>query len=145
MDATALRQVMEELIPFNRVLGIRVVEIDRGHVRMEIAFREELIGDPVRRAVHGGVISALADTAGGCAVWSALDEPTARVSTIDIRIDYLRPGRPETLVAEGNVVRAGRRVGVADIRLFHPSAPAESIATGKGVYNVVIPKSAPRA
>jgi uncharacterized protein (TIGR00369 family) len=141
MDATALRQVMEELIPFNRVLGVRVVEIDRGHVRMEIAFREELIGDPVRRAVHGGVISALADTAGGCAVWSALDEPTARVSTIDIRIDYLRPGRPETLVAEGNVVRAGRRVGVADIRLFHPSAPAESIATGKGVYNVVIPKT----
>ena len=131
MDATALRQVMEELIPFNRVLGVRVVEIDR----------EELIGDPVRRAVHGGVISALADTAGGCAVWSALDEPTARVSTIDIRIDYLRPGRPETLVAEGNVVRAGRRVGVADIRLFHPSAPAESIATGKGVYNVVIPKT----
>jgi uncharacterized protein (TIGR00369 family) len=122
------------------VLGIRVVEIDKGHVRMEIAFREELIGDPVRRAVHGGVISALADTAGGCAVWSALDEETARVSTIDIRIDYLRPGRPETLVAEANVVRAGRRVGVADIRLFHPSAPAESIATGKGVYNVVIPK-----
>jgi uncharacterized protein (TIGR00369 family) len=140
MDATALRQVMEELIPFNRVLGIRVAEIDKGHVRMEIAFREELIGDPVRRAVHGGVISALADTAGGCAVWSALDEETARVSTIDIRIDYLRPGRPETLVAEANVVRAGRRVGVADIRLFHPSAPADSIATGKGVYNVVIPK-----
>ena len=125
MDATALRQVMEELIPFNRVLGIRVAEIDKGHVRMEIAFREELIGDPVRRAVHGGVISALADTAGGCAVWSALDEETARVSTIDIRIDYLRPGRPETLVAEANVVRAGRRVGVADIRLFHPSAPAK--------------------
>jgi len=140
MDAVALRQVMEELIPFNRVLGIRVVEIDKGHVRMEIAFREELIGDPVRRAVHGGVISALADTAGGCAVWSALEEPTARVSTIDIRIDYLRPGRSETLVAEANVVRAGRRVGVVDIRLFHPSAPAESIATGKGVYNVVIPK-----
>ena len=140
MDAVALRQVMEELIPFNRVLGIRVVEIDKGHVRMEIAFREELIGDPVRRAVHGGVISALADTAGGCAVWSALDEETARVSTIDIRIDYLRPGRSETLVAEANVVRAGRRVGVVDIRLFHPSAPAESIATGKGVYNVVIPK-----
>jgi len=140
MDAVALRQVMEELIPFNRVLGIRVVEIDTGHVRMEIPFREELIGDPVRRAVHGGVISALADTAGGCAVWSALEEPTARVSTIDIRIDYLRPGRSETLVAEANVVRAGRRVGVVDIRLFHPSAPAESIATGKGVYNVVIPK-----
>jgi hypothetical protein len=30
----------------------------------------------------------------------------------------------------------GNRVGVADIRLFHPSAPDETVATGKGVYNI---------
>jgi uncharacterized protein (TIGR00369 family) len=142
VDPDALRQVMEELIPFNRVLGVKVIEIDRGHVRMEIPFREELIGDPLRRAMHGGVISALADTAGGCAVWSSLEEPRARVSTIDMRIDYLRPGRNETLVAEATVVRVGRRVGVTDMRVFHPSAPLDSIATGKGVYNVVVPKNA---
>jgi uncharacterized protein (TIGR00369 family) len=142
MDPAVLRQVMEELIPFNKHIGVRAVEIDNGHVRLEVPFREELIGDPMRRALHGGLISMLADTAGGGAVWSSIDEPRARVSTIDIRIDYLRPGRPETLVAEANVVRTGRRVGVVDIRLFHPSAPGESIATGKGVYNIVIPKSA---
>jgi uncharacterized protein (TIGR00369 family) len=62
------------------------------------------------------------------------------VSTIDIRIDYLRPGRQETLVAEAGVVRLGKRVGVTDMRLFHPSAPNDPIATGKGVYNVVVPK-----
>jgi uncharacterized protein (TIGR00369 family) len=142
MDPTALRQVMEELIPFNKLLGVRAVEIDHGHVRLEVPFREELIGDPLRRAIHGGVISMLADTAGGGAVWSALEDSRARVSTIDMRIDYLRPGRQETLVAEASVVRIGRRVGVVDMRMFHPSAPAESIATGKGVYNVVIPKGA---
>lgn len=142
MDPAALRQVMEELIPFNKVLGVRVVEIDRGHVRLEVPFRPELIGDPLRQAMHGGVISALADTAGGCAVWSGLEEPRARVSTVDMRIDYLRPGRSETLVAEADVVRIGRRIGVTDMRLFHPSAPGDSIATGKGVYNIVIPKNA---
>jgi len=131
---------MEELIPFNRFMGLRVVEIDRGRVRLEVPFRPELIGDPLRQAMHGGVISMLADTAGGAAVWSSLDEPRARVSTIDMRIDYLRPGRQETLVAEASVVRAGRRVGVTDMRLFHPSAPNDTIATGKGVYNIVIPK-----
>jgi uncharacterized protein (TIGR00369 family) len=140
MDAAALKQVMEELIPFNRVLGVRVVAIEPGRAQLEIAFREELIGDPMRRAVHGGVISALADTAGGCAVWSAREEPRARVSTIDMRIDYLRPGRPEALLAEATVVRIGRRVGVCDMRVFHASAPGDAIATGKGVYNVVIPK-----
>jgi uncharacterized protein (TIGR00369 family) len=141
MDHDVLRQVMEELIPFNRVLGVRVVEIDHGHVRLEVPFRPELIGDPMRQALHGGVISALSDAAGGCAVWSAVEEPRSRVSTIDMRIDYLRPGRSETLVAAADVVRIGRRVGVVDMRCFHPSAPAESIATGKGVYNIVIPKS----
>jgi uncharacterized protein (TIGR00369 family) len=141
MTPEVLRQVMEELIPFNRVLGVRVVAIEPGRVELEIPFREELIGDPMRRAVHGGVISALADTAGGCAVWSALDEPHARVSTIDMRIDYLRPGRPETLLAEATVVRIGRRVGVCDMRVYHPGARAESIATGKGVYNVVVPRA----
>ena len=141
MDSGALRQVMEELIPFNKFLGVRAVEIDRGRVRIEIPFRPELIGDPIRQAMHGGVISMLADTAGGAAVWSALDEPRARVSTIDMRIDYLRPGRQETLVAEASLVRLGRRVGVTDMRLFHPSAPLDPIATGKAVYNVVIPRS----
>lgn len=143
MDATALRQVMEELIPFNRVLGLRAVEIDRGRVRLEIPFRPELIGDPLRQAMHGGVMSALADTAGGCAVWSAVDEPRARVSTIDMRIDYLRPGKQETIVCEATVVRIGKRVGVTDMRLFHPSAPIDTIATGKGVYNIVVPRNAP--
>jgi uncharacterized protein (TIGR00369 family) len=133
---------MEELIPFNRYVGVRVVEIDRGRVRIEVPFRPELIGDPLRQAMHGGVISMLADTGGGAAVWSALDEPRARVSTVDMRIDYLRPGRQETLVCEASVVRLGRRIGVTDMRLFHPSAPTESIATGKGVYNVVVPKQA---
>ena len=111
-------------------------------MRIEVPFRAELIGDPIRQAMHGGVISMLADTAGGAAVWSELEEPRARVSTIDMRIDYLRPGRQETLVAEASVVRLGRRVAVTDMRLFHPSAPNESIATGKGVYNIVVPKSA---
>jgi uncharacterized protein (TIGR00369 family) len=140
MDAGALRQVMEELIPFNRYVGVRVIEIDRGRVRLEVPFRPELIGDPLRQAMHGGVISMLADTAGGAAVWSSLDEPRARLSTIDMRVDYLRPGRQETLVAEASVVRLGRRLAVTDVRLFHPSAPNETIATGKAVYNIVVPK-----
>jgi len=128
--------MMETQIPFNKVVGIRVAEVDRGRVRLEIPFREELIGDSVRRAIHGGVLSTLADTAGGAAVWSAVEDPRARVQTIDLRIDYLRPGRAETLVAEATVARVGRRVGVVDVRLFHPSAPLESVATAKGVYNI---------
>jgi len=140
MELSVLRQVMEELIPFNKFLGVRAGKLGRGTVRLELPWRAEFVGDPMRPAIHGGVISTLADTTGGMAVWSALDDPGSRVSTIDLRIDYLRPGRLELLAAEAVVVRVGGRVGVADIRIFHPSAEDETVATGKGVYAIKIAK-----
>lgn len=134
---------MEEVIPFNRYLGVRCVEVRRGYAKLEVPFRDELVGDPLRPALHGGVISALADAAGGAAVWTGIEDERARVSTIDLRIDYLRPARLVTILAEATLVRLGNRVGVADVRLFHPDAEAETVATGKGVYNVTIKKEKP--
>jgi len=142
-DEASLIRLTEEFIPFNKFLGMRVASIKKGFARIEIPFRPELIGDPLRPALHGGVVSTLADTAGGMAVWSGVDDERSRVSTIDLRIDYLRPARLETLVAEATVVRLGNRVGVADVRLFHPGAESDTVATGKGVYNVKIVKPKP--
>jgi uncharacterized protein (TIGR00369 family) len=141
MDLAVLKRITEELIPFNRFLGMQAIRLERGSIRLEIPWRDELVGDPMRPAVHGGVLSALADTAGGLAVWSALENDMGRVSTIDLRVDYLRPGRLERLAAEAVVVRVGGRVGVADIRVFHPSNEGETVATGKGVYSIKLPKA----
>lgn len=140
MSPEMLKQLAEDWIPFNKLLGITALRLERGDILFEIRYREELIGDPVKRAIHGGVMSALADTAGGFAVWSALDDTRTRVSTIDLRIDYLLPGKQEDLHAHATLVRAGKTVGVADVRLFHPSAPAVTIATGKGVYAIRLSK-----
>jgi uncharacterized protein (TIGR00369 family) len=141
MDTRDLRRVMEDFIPFNKFLGLRVTVLERGFVRMEIPFRLELVGDPMRPALHGGVISTLADTAGGCAVWQTVLDERARVSTIDLRVDYLLPAKLEMLVGEARVVRLGNRVGVAEIKVFHGDAPDAIIATGKGVYNISVPAS----
>jgi uncharacterized protein (TIGR00369 family) len=140
MDAETLKQVMESFIPFNVYLGVRVAHLDKKSLRLEVPFRAELVGDPVRPALHGGVLSALADAAGGGAMWLGIEDPRARVSTIDLRIDYLRPARLETVVAEAHVVRLGNRVGVADVRLYNAPSPDVTIATGKGVYNITIAK-----
>lgn len=140
MDFSLLKAVTEQYIPFNRFLGVEATLMERGRARLELPFREELIGDWTRPALHGGVISMLADTAGGMAVWTTLEGPMSRVSTIDLRVDYLRPGKPERLIAEGTVVRVGKSVGVADVRLFHPGSEDETIATGKGVYAIKVMK-----
>jgi uncharacterized protein (TIGR00369 family) len=130
-----VRALMTSQIPFHRVLGIEVLELAPGHARFAVPFRPELIGDPDRPALHGGVLSAVADAAGGCAVWTMVGE-TDRISTIDLRIDYLRPARLETFHATATVLRVGNRVGVATIVLTHPTTPGELVAEAKGVYSI---------
>jgi uncharacterized protein (TIGR00369 family) len=140
VDLSVFPKLIEELIPFNKFLGMKAISVEKGRIRIGLPYREELIGDAMRHALHGGVISTLADVAGGVTIWSALENPAGRVSTIDLRVDYLRPGKPELVVAEGVIARVGRSVGVADIRVFHPSAEDVTIATGKGVYSIKVTK-----
>jgi uncharacterized protein (TIGR00369 family) len=130
-----VRKIMAEVIPFNRELGIEVVELAEGHAVLGLPFRPAFIGDPMRPALHGGVISTLVDTCGGAAVWTAIGMED-RVSTIDLRVDYLLPGPPERILAEADVLRVGNRVGVATIRVYPADRPGEIVAEGKGVYAV---------
>ncbi len=142
LDLETLKQVAEEFIPFNKWLGMKVVEMSRGHVTLSIPWRPEIIGDPTIPALHGGVIGAVADAAGGIAVWTGLDNVLARVSTVDMRVDYLRPGKPETLIAVADVIRSGTRLGWADVRLHHAGRESELVATARAVYAIKIPKHA---
>jgi uncharacterized protein (TIGR00369 family) len=130
-----IRNVLEKMVPFNSFLGIECTKIEPGFCRLELEYRPELIGDPLRKAIHGGVLSTLIDASGGAAVWANLEVVDA-CSTVDLRVDYLRPGKQERIVVEAEVVRAGNRVAAVDMRVFHPSAPDRTIATGKGVYNI---------
>lgn len=133
--ADELAFVFEELIPFNNLLGLRCLGIEAGRVRVELPFRPELVGNPEIPALHGGAISSTLDTTGGLAVWSQAG-PRDRVSTIDLRVDFLRPGRAEPLIAVAKVVRLGNRVGVAELRAFHPGSEDRPVAAGMGVYSV---------
>jgi uncharacterized protein (TIGR00369 family) len=135
MDAAALLHFFEEQIPFNRHLGMKVEQLSADRCRLRLPFREELVGDPFRPALHGGVLSTLADTAGGLAVFTRVAQGKARVSTVDLRVDYYLPGELRDLFADAHVVRLGNRVGVAAIVLHHGD-PAVVVAEGKGVYNV---------
>ncbi len=134
-NAERLAEIFESHIPFNRFLGLRCLEIAGGSVRVELPYRPEHVGNPEIPALHGGVISATLDTTGGLAVWSQAG-PNDRVSTIDLRVDFLRPGRAEPLIAVARVVRVGNRVGVAELRAFHPGAEDRPVAAGMGVYSV---------
>jgi uncharacterized protein (TIGR00369 family) len=135
ISTETFREFFEVGIPFNRFLGIRLGEFREGWARLELPFREEFIGDPLRPALHGGLVSTLLDTCGGLAVFAAAADEI-RVSTIDMRVDFLRPGGAELLIAETRVVRAGNRVAVTDGIAYHAGAKDDPVATCKAVYNI---------
>ena len=128
-----LLRLMEEHVPFNRLLGMRGESVAAGRCVLTLAVREEFIGDPRRPALHGGVVSSLIDTAGGLAAWSALS-PGESVSTVDLRVDYLEPaGLGADLRAAAQLVRKGNRVCHVRIEVTQGDL---LVADGRGVYNI---------
>jgi uncharacterized protein (TIGR00369 family) len=134
-DFERLRVLFEEVIPFNRYLGIRVCKVEDGAARLELPFGAKLVGNPINGVLHGGVISTLLDNCGGLAVWTQIG-PHDLVSTVDLRIDYLRPARSSDLVGFGRVVRLGNRVGVVELRAYNTDRMDDPVAAGTGVYNI---------
>jgi uncharacterized protein (TIGR00369 family) len=139
VDLDQLRDLFERQIPFNAWLGLKVDHISGepdGRICLRAPFRPELVGDFTRPALHGGLMSTLADASGGLALWAQLVDQNVRVSTIDLRVDYLRPGRLEDLLCDARVLRVGNRVGVTSMVLRQGD---EVIADARGVYNVLRP------
>ena len=141
-----MRDFFEERIPFNKVLGLRVESLDMDSFRVKIEMKENLIGNPIKNVLHGGVISSVLDVSGGITVamgilkkfsdrpLEEIGERLLKVGTIDLRVDYLRPGRGKFFLATGSIMRTGKRVAVARMQLHNDEDLL--IAVGTGTYLV---------
>jgi len=139
-------EVYEDRIPFNRLLGVQVKSLDLDQAVLGFEMRDDLVGNYVQEILHGGVISAVLDAAGGMLasvgvlnrmIGSPKDEMAqrlARIGTIDLRIDYLRPGRGKHFRARSNMMRTGRKVAVTRMELHNDQDLL--IAVGTGTYIV---------
>jgi uncharacterized protein (TIGR00369 family) len=128
-----LLKVMEDQVPFNRMLGMQGESASPGACVLVLPVRPDFVGDFRRPALHGGVISSLIDTAGGVAAWSALG-PGESVSTVDLRVDYLEPaGLDGPLRASAALMRKGNRVCHVRVEV---TQSGRLVAEGRGVYNI---------
>ena len=125
MDAKAFFEGM----PFAQHLGVEVTECENGHAEGTLEMREELSWNGNQLMAHGGVTFTLADTVGGAALVSVVDQP---VPTIDMRIDYLSAATGD-LYATADVVRCGDDVGTVDVDVY--AADDDTLlADARGVY-----------
>ena len=108
-DANRIAAALETL-PHNAKLGIRMVELVPGRCTTYIEFRPELVGDPNRGVLHGGVVTTLVDATAGAAVYASIPRDTS-LATLDMRIDYLKPALPDKrLYATAELYRLTRRI-----------------------------------
>jgi uncharacterized protein (TIGR00369 family) len=141
-----LRKLYEQKIPFNKVLGLKIESLNIEDVRVKFEMKDAFIGNYVQGILHGGVISAVLDTTGGLTASLGVLQKMAgrtaeeigksltKIGTIDLRIDYLRPGKGNYFVATGSIMRAGRRVSVTRTELYNDQHVL--IAVGTGTYIV---------
>ncbi|MFM7504980.1 MAG: thioesterase family protein [Rubrivivax sp.] len=145
LDA-ALVELFEQRISFNQTLGLRVLSVRPGDVRARIAMRPDLVGHFAYGRLHGGVISAVLDSMGGLALMAGIAERHphdnalqvmhrfARMGTIDLRVDFLRPGLGQHFVATAEVTRLGGRIASTQMRLVNDGGAL--LATGAAAYVV---------
>lgn len=143
---SGLRAIFEEKIVFNSVLGLTITELRPEQVVGRIGMKPELVGHYLHNRLHGGVISAGLDAMGGLAVMAAIgarhmdEAPQQRLhrfgklGTIDLRIDYLRPGVGEQFELRAEVLRLGSRV--ASTRMEFLGAEGRLLAAGAGAYMI---------
>ena len=143
---SAVAKTFEERIPFNRVLGFDINLQKDGTAKLSFQMRDELIGNFLRGNLHGGVISSSLDVVGGLVAFVALldqnpvksfdegSEQFSKLGTVDLRVDFLRPGLGGSFVATGSILRAGRRIAVARMELHNDRGTL--IAAGTGTYSI---------
>jgi acyl-coenzyme A thioesterase PaaI-like protein len=141
-----LKDIFENKIVFNRVLGLKITTLTPEKVAGRIPMKPELVGGYVQQRLHGGVISAALDSMGGLAIMAAigarhLDEPPlqrlqrfGKLGTIDLRVDYLRQAVGDHFDMDAQVLRLGSRVASTRMEFYGPER--QLVATGSAAYIV---------
>lgn len=135
MDQAAARRLIGEIfvyhMPFNRALGLELDRLESDYAELSLANQTMLVGNSAQKILHGGVIASVLDVAAGLVcVTSALTrqehiseeelrQRLSRMGTIDLRVDYLRPGRGERFIASSSLLRGGNKVSVARVELHN--------------------------
>jgi uncharacterized protein (TIGR00369 family) len=129
-DTTAVVEELYDRVPFHQTLDLEVLVVTPRHAELKVAFDETLVGNPDLEVIHGGIISALIDVAGGAVFIGEQGEYTP---TVDLRVNFLEAAGRQPLYATATVDRHGENIGVASVEVESGDAIC---ATGTGVYKL---------
>ena len=112
--------------PVAKLIGMRMTSVEEGAVTFELDVGLEHTS-PLG-TVHGGILCDLADAAMGFAHASQLDDGET-FTTLELKMNFLKPVWEGRLLAEGRVIKAGRTIGLVDCRVTDESGSLVAYGT----------------
>jgi uncharacterized protein (TIGR00369 family) len=150
MNREAIYQQLTESwnnqMPFNQLLGLQITRFNAQSSEVRFVWDDKLIGNPTQKILHGGVTASALDLAGGTVAAAniidqlsdvtseTIQQSLRKISTIDLRTDFLRPGRGEEFTVTAHIIRSGNKVAVARMEMHNELG--EHIAFGTGTYMI---------
>lgn len=121
---------VRKISPFINLLGLAIDDLEHGICLSRLDVSDSFLNK--HKTVHGGVIYSMADISMGVAVYSTLkkDEET---STIEIKINYLKPANTKILVCEAKVIQKGKNIAVLEAEV---ESNDNLIAKAMGTFSI---------
>ena len=138
LDLDALNESFRDYVPFNKALGLTLVGATQSPAvaKMRLPYYARFIGNPETGVLHGGVITTLMDAACGASVFFKL-KASKPIATLDLRIDYLKPGTPGLdIYARAECFKTTHNVAFVRAMAFHEDTPDDPIAAASGTFMI---------
>ncbi len=117
-----------EIEPVGAFFGMKLLELSPGYARVSMKLRSEYL--TFNGYIFGGVITSIADQAFACAT-NSMGRPSIATQ---FNVHFIAAAAPgDDLVAEGRVLRKGRRVDVCEIAVTNQEGKLIARATGTAI------------
>jgi len=121
-------------VPFQKLLGIHVLEVSENKAVVRLPFRGDLAGGG--NAFHGGAISSLLDLTGALAAWSGHDPGRGmKASTVTITTNYISAALGTDVIATAKAVKRGKELIFCEV-VITEAGTERLVANGSMIYRI---------
>ena len=129
---TAMMEVTNTQAPYWQLLGMELIDFKKGWAKVRLPFETKLT-NPTGIA-HGGSLFSAADGAAAMAAMGTVEKGEI-VTTIEMKINYVKPFIGGSVVAEARVVHKGSNIALGDVDVLNEKG--ELIAKGQATYMIL--------
>jgi uncharacterized protein (TIGR00369 family) len=106
------------------LIGARLMKVEKGFCEIKLPFKIELTQQ--NKFIHAGIIGTIADSAGGYAAFTMMQEGES-VLSIEFKINLLAPAKGDFFLARANVIKSGKTITVCNSEVFAKTGRKETL------------------